>query len=291
LPWNGVKIGSQERSTAGSLANTRAMNRYGENQEETPPSPLLENEAPASINKFVLKCIAASMEGRFQRAGDMLVPWDEAVLQAEEEGRTKAERSDANAFWQANFRGHEEVRVDDFEKVFREKFELSEAAGKQLAFEVDEDNSGTVTHEEFLSAFSEISMQELAKKYEQKAASEAEAAAISKVPENVFFDKRLVCTNVRFKSKGTLTGISKERVGTLTLEHGNVVAHRFEDRQSIQVFAYNITTCVVNSIPGKAALELRGEHDHKGKTFYFQSQEDCDTLDTAIKATVLWMSE
>ena len=135
------------------------------NQEAAPPSPLLENEAPDSINIFVLKCLDGSKEGRFQRAGDMLVPWDEAILQAEEVMRAKAELSDANAFWQGSFPQQEEVRVEDFERLFSEKFNLSEAAGKQLALDVDEDNSGTITHEEFLSAFSEISMQKLAMTY------------------------------------------------------------------------------------------------------------------------------
>ena len=85
--------------------------------------------------------------------------------------------------------------------------------------------------------------------------------------------------------------MSKDRIGTLTLEHGSVVASRFEDGRSIQVFVYNITTSSSNRIPGKAALDLRGEHDQKTKTFYFQSQADCDKFDDAIKATKAWMSE
>ena len=217
------------------------------------------------INEFVLKCLNADKGDRFASADDMLTAWDDTIEKAEHTEMEKAEHTEASRFWTENLpnsgsEGDVGVEVTKFVKLFCEKFSISDAAGRKLAFAADEDGDGMLTREEFLKTFSKYGMKELAQKYETEADKEA-ASPPAGEPANSYHGpgKRLVFTDVRYKSKGLVMGGSKERIGTLTLEHGAIEARRFEGGQSIPVYNFCVeSSMLVNCNPSSNVTTTSG---------------------------------
>lgn len=92
--------------------------------------------------------------------------------------------------------------------------------------------------------------------------------------------------NVKFKSVSTFFGITKQRIGTVTFEHGVVIARRFEGGKAIPVYTFKVISSKADSITGKAAMVLRefdSGSDHKAHIFTFESQRDCDTFEAAFR--------
>ena len=107
-------------------------------------------------------------------------------------------------------------------------------------------------------------------------------------PANVYFLQRLVMNQVRFKSKGTVFGGSKDRIGTLTMQHGEIVARRFDDGQAILVYTFKVNSCQASRVAGKAYIDLT-DMGQKPRTFTFKSVQDCDEFESALKATKTWI--
>ena len=268
---------------------------YQLNTEQV-PIPLTEEEAPRQINEFVLTCLNADRGKRFASADDMLVPWDDAMDQALASTMEKAEHTEASRFWTENIgnfgsEGDEGVDVTRFVKLFCEKFSISEAAGRKLTLAADQDGNGTLTREEFLQTFSKYGMRELADKYEKEAGEEAALHRVGE-PANSYHGqgKRLLFTDVRYKSKGTLMGGSKDRIGTLQMEHGIIEARRFEGGQSILVYQFRIESSVLgNTNPSSASIEIASPQD-KTRAFTFKNPAECNQFVEAFNATKNWIS-
>jgi hypothetical protein len=273
------------------------MNVYLLNTENEPIS-LNEKEAPKQINEFVLTCLNADKNKRYESAGKMLVAWDTALNEAKDSALEKAELSEANRFWMDNFGSAGDVQgveVPSFVKVFCEKFSISEAGGKRLALAADEDGNGTLTREEFLEMFSKYDMKELAAKYEAEAEEERSKAEVQPgvEPANSYYGKgkRLVFTDVRYQSKSTLMGINKDRIGTLTMEHGKVEARRFESNESILVYEFRIQSSKLsNRKLSSATIEIASDQSNKPRTFTFQSTDEVSQFVQAFDATKTWIS-
>ena len=115
---------------------------------EKDPIPLNEKEAPKQINEFVLTCLNADKNKRYESADKMLVAWDQKLNEAKDSALEKAEVSEANRFWMDNFGSTDDVQgveVPSFVNLFCEKFSISEAGGKRLALAADADGNGTLT--------------------------------------------------------------------------------------------------------------------------------------------------
>jgi hypothetical protein len=276
------------------------MNVYLLNTENE-PIPLNEKEAPKQINEFVLTCLNADKNKRYESAGKMLVAWDNALNEATTSALEKAERSEANRFWMDNFGSAGDVQgveVPSFVKLFCEKFSISEAGGKRLALAADEDGNGTLTREEFLKMFSNTSkydMKELAAKYEAEAEEERSKAEVQPgvEPANSYYGKgkRLVFTDVRYQSKSTLMGMNKDRIGTLTMEHGKVEARRFESSESILVYEFRIQSSMLgNRTLSSATIEIASDQFNKSRTFTFKSADEVSQFVQAFDATKTWIS-
>ena len=100
-----------------------------------------------------------------------------------------------------------------------------------MAVDIDEDGNGIVEQDEFLSMFStDDNMEDVARTSCAKAETEANKLHTTVEPTNSYYSKgkRLVLSQVRFQSKGTLLGGSKDRVDTLTFQRGLVEAHRYD---------------------------------------------------------------
>ena len=269
------------------------MNVYLLNTEKD-PIPLTEEEAPKQINEFVLTCLNADKNKRYESAG-MLVAWDAALDEAKASAREKAELSEANRFWIDNFGSAGDVQgveVLSFVKLFCEKFLISEAGGQKLALAADEDGNGILTREEFLEMFSKYEMKELAAKYEAEA-EEERSKAPGVEPANSYHGKgkRLVFTDVRYQSKSTLMGMNKDRIGTLTMEHGKVEARRFESSTSILVYEFRIQSSMLgNRKLSSATIEITPDQFNKSRTFTFKSADECNQFVQAFDATKTWMS-
>ena len=280
-----------------STTDTRDRYVYLFNREKD-PIPLTEEEAPKQINKFVLTCLNADKNKRYESADRMLFAWDAALDQAKASALEIAEVSEANRFWKDNFGSTGDVQgveVPSFVKLFCEKFSISEAGGKRLALEADEDGNGTLTREEFLEMFSKYDMKELAAKYEAEAEEERSKAEAQPgvEPGNSYHDKgkRLVFTDVRYQSKSTLMGMSKDRIGTLTMEHGKVEARRFESNESILVYEFRIQSSKLsNRKLSSATIEIASDQFNKSRTFTFKSADECNQFVQAFDATKTWIS-
>jgi hypothetical protein len=297
FPFSTSTTDTKDRSTLASFQNTRALYAYQFNSEKGPVS-LTKEEAPEQINKFVLTCLNADKNKRYESADRMLFAWDAALDQAKASALEIAEVSEANRFWKDNFGSTGDVQgveVPSFVKLFCEKFSISEAAGKRLALAADEDGNGILTREEFLEIFSKYAMKELAAKYEAEAEEERSKAEAQPgvEPGNSYHrkGKRLVFTDVRYQSKGTLTSMSKERIGTLTMEHGKVEARRFESSQSILVYEFRIQDSILgNRKLTSATVEIAPDQFKKSRTFTFQSADECNQFVEAFDATKTWIS-
>ncbi len=285
------------RSTHASFQNKRDSYVYQLNAEQE-PIPLTEKEAPKQINEFVLTCLNADKNKRYESAGKMLVAWDTALNEAKDSALVKAELSEANRFWMDNFGSAGDVQgveLPSFVKLFCEKFSISEAGGKMLALAADEDGNGTLTREEFLEMFSEYDMKELAAKYEAEAEVERFKAEVQPgvEPANSYYGKgkRLVFTEVRYQSKSALMGMNKDRIGILTMEHGKVEARRLESGQSILVYEFRIQSSMLGHRKlSSATIEIAPDQFNKSRTFTFKSADEVSQFVQAFDATKTWIS-
>ena len=134
-------------------------------------------------------------------------------------------------------------------------------------------------------------MRELADKYEKEAGEEAELHRVGEQANSYHGQgKRLLFTDVRYKSKGTLMGGSKDRIGTLQMEHGIIEARRFEGGQSILVYQFRIESSVLgNSNPSSASIEIASPQD-KTRAFTFKNPAECNQFVEAFNATKNWIS-
>jgi hypothetical protein len=299
LPFSATKKAhesqdTEDRSTIDSFKKERSVNIYQSNGEDKGPIPLTEEEAPTQINDFVLTCLNAKPEERFDSAAEMLAAWDDAMTKALASTMEKAEHSEASQFWKDNFgiEGDElGVEVPRFVQLFCEKYSISAAAGNKLALMADADGNGTLTREEFLQTFSKYGMKELAEMYRREAEEEAASQPVGE-PANSYHGqgKRLVFTDVKYKSKGTSLGFSKDRIGTLTMEHGAIEARRFESGKSYVVYRFDIQSSMLDNFnPSSASLEIATPAD-KPRTFTFQSTADRNQFAQAFHTTKTWIS-
>jgi len=301
LPFSASQKDSKGRSTAASILNTRAVNLYQLNTEGS-AFPLREDEAPTQINEFILKCLEADKDNRFASADEMLDPWDEANAAVLNVVLEKAEQSEAAEFWTKHFGNKDDecgLEVSRFQKVFCEQYSISEAAGKKLSHAVDINGDGTLTREEFLKTFSSCGMVMLAKKFAQEAEGELvkdDAPEATGEPANSYHGKgrRLLFANVKFKSKGTMLGGSKDRIGSINLQNGRVEVRRFDGGQSIVVYTFDAATCSANCFPESGAIELIDPQKFtqaKGpRRFTLDSMSDCKSFESAFNATKNWMT-
>jgi len=160
LPWAG-DVDSSARSKLSTLAEGSAteMMAYVINltRPGKPPAPLDPSEAPPSISKFVLKCLAPNPTDRFATAGEMLDPWDSAVEAAK--AAAKERGTEAQCFWKAAFGEDETVEVESFKGGAMEWWAISADAAQEMANKVEAD--GSIEFEEFLKHFGECSMSEV----------------------------------------------------------------------------------------------------------------------------------
>jgi len=301
LPFSASQKDSKGRSTAASILNTRAVNLYQLNTEGS-AFPLREDEAPTQINEFILKCLEADKDNRFASADEMLDPWDEANAAVLNVVLEKAEQSEAAEFWTKHFGNKDDecgLEVSRFQKVFCEQYSISEAAGKKLSHAVDINGDGTLTREEFLKTFSSCGMVMLAKKFAQEAEGELvkdDAPEATGEPANSYHGKgrRLLFANVKFKSKGTMLGGSKDRIGSINLQNGRVEVRRFDGGQSIVVYTFDAATCSATCLPESGAIELIDPQKFtqaKGpRRFTLDSMSDCKSFESAFNATKNWMT-
>jgi hypothetical protein len=112
-------------------------------------------------------------------------------------------------------------------------------------------------------------------------------------PANSYYGKgkRLVFTDVRYQSKSTLMGINKDRIGTLTMEHGKVEARRFESNESILVYEFRIQSSKLsNRKLSSATIEIASDQSNKPRTFTFKSTDEVSQFVQAFDATKTWIS-
>ncbi len=249
--------------------------------------------------EFVRRLAQARLDEnkRYESADKMLVAWDAAFTEAKDSALKKAELSEANRFWMDNFGSAGDVQgveVPSFVKLLCEKFSISEAAGTMLALAADADGNGTLTREEFLECFGEYDMKELAAMYEadiEEVRSKAEVQPGFE-PANSYHGKgkRLVFTDVRYQSKSTLTGMNKDRIGTLTMEHGKVEARRLEGSESILVYEFRILSSMLGHRKlSSTTIEIAFDQFNKSRTFTFKSADEVSQFVQAFDATKTWI--
>ena len=144
--------------------------------------------------------------------------------------------------------------------------------------------------------FSKYDMKELAAKYEAEAEEERSKAEAQPgvEPGNSYHGKgkRLVFTDVRYQSKSaTINGFIKDRIGTLTMEHGKVEARRFESSESILVYEFRIQSSKLsNRKLSSATIEIASDQSNKPRTFTFKSTDEVSQFVQAFDATKTWIS-
>jgi len=165
LPFSSKDYETYGRSTADTIVNRDDQNHYSFNMRKTPPAPLTEEEAPESISRFILTCLASVVEKRFASAFAMLAAWDDTLEKLERASQaSKDQQSESGRFWRQNFGDVVGVEVKRFQKVCCDHFSLSEATGNRLGRAI-QDGTGTVLYHDFLNKFSEDTMQRVAGGY------------------------------------------------------------------------------------------------------------------------------
>ena len=97
---------------------------------------------------------------------------------------------------------------------------------------------------------------------------------------------------MKFKSKGTVLGSSKDRIGTLTIQHGQVQVQRYDGAQSILVYQFGAMTGTLSgSTPTSSCITIHPavNSSDKARTFTFRSQEDRTQFEEAFQATKAWI--
>jgi serine/threonine protein kinase len=294
---------------ANFTSNLMTLAQYENNKNHAKPCPLSAQEAPRPLNDFVIKCLSNRPDVRFSSASEMLEPWENAKERADKEKEEKAEQSQANIFWTQNFPGTPLAKLGIFQEIFRKTYELSDAAWANFASDIDEDENGVVDQYEFLNMLEKNacdSMEKVVQKYNNMAEMQKKEAS-SLEPANVYYSKqgkgkKLVFTDVRFHSKSTMLGISKERNGILTFQHGDIKVHRFEGNKSITEFEFEVAHTELNlqshakgiaevTFISRKATASQDPDKGKPRAFTFKTLEDCDSLVCAIEATKAWMNK
>jgi hypothetical protein len=296
----------QGRSKFANFTNLLKIAQYESNKNYAPPSPLSAHEAPRPLNVFLVKCLSREPSMRYASASEMLEPWENAKEKADKEKEEIAEQSQANIFWTQNFPGLDVVDLETFKQIFCKTYVLSEDAWANFSADIDEDGNGHADQYEFLNMLAKHAcegMEEVVQKYNSAAQKKKEEASVLE-PANVYCSKhdkakKLICTDVRFHSKGAILGGKKERVGNLTLQHGCIKVHRVEGKKSILEFEFEVAHSSLGREKGKAEITLlsikstatRDADKGKPRKFTFKNIEECDALESAFKATNTWMNQ
>jgi len=283
LPWGG-DVDSQERSKVSTLAEgtDTTMFAYILNVKRKAPAALGPSEVPPSINEFVIRCLSNKPQDRFQSAGEMLAPWDNAVELARETVRVRD--SEAQTFWKTAFGEDETVELARFKRVVVDQWSISDDAAQKLAQQVDADQSGSIELEEFLKHFSESSMEAVANQAREQATNDSAGE-----PEGVFFSKSLTLSDVQYISKGTLLAFNKkQRIGTLTLSHAEIVVRRYEGSSALVVYSFNLMRSQVSRAANASEVEIKQDAD-KPRKFTFKDTADCSAFAAAFAATKAWL--
>jgi hypothetical protein len=84
-------------------------------------------------------------------------------------------------------------------------------------------------------------------------------------------------------------GGSKDRIGTLTMEHGQVEARRLEDSNFILVYQLDIQKSRLSDLnPALTSISIVLESE-KPRPFTFKNADDCKKFVMAFKVTKAWM--
>ena len=90
-----------------------------------------------------------------------------------------------------------------------------------------------------------------------------------------------------------MLGSSKDRIGTLTIQHGQVEARRYEGGQSILVYQFSaMTGTLSDSAPTSSScitIHPAVDASEKARTFTFKSQKDRTQFEEAFQATKAWI--
>jgi len=268
LPWpfEDTSTKSTERASCSVLGEGSSEfdnMQYSMNTAKVPPTALRPDEAPASINDFVLRCLAP-VEKRFKSAGEMLKPWEDAIEAASEE----------LAFWSMSFGNTEKsVPRDDLAKKFADKFSLTQQQADKLVGDMDADSSGGISPEEMINFFSGRNMAEKVAEYKL-------AAVVVDCLKNA-----LEIEGVKFQSKGTMLGGKKDRVGMLRLHKDEVIAFRIDGRDKISVYSFRVTVSKMERIAGKPEVFVGPDAGGKSRSFTFASEKDTDRFVNAFRST------
>mmetsp|Transcript_42628 Transcript_42628/g.106646 ORF Transcript_42628/g.106646 Transcript_42628/m.106646 type:complete len:1080 (-) Transcript_42628:350-3589(-) len=276
LPWGTDDIMSEASTERASLTNVSFADEgtyinYAFNTKKNDPSPLKVEEAPASINKFVLRCLAKGVaEGRFPSAREMLEPWEAAVEAASEE----------HVFWESCFADRKEVPSSELAKGFEDKFSLTPKVAQRLLEDMDKNDDGGICFQEFEDFFSACAIADKVSEYKDKVEAEEKEAS-----NGIYIDKKLEVHNVAFQSRGTMFGGSKDRRGFLQMHKGKVVAYRYDGNQTIAVYFFEMTIADVGGLSA-ASLTLNPDNERgKPRNFTFPSAEDMQSFATAFTKT------
>uniref|UniRef100_A0A6U2IQY0 Calmodulin n=3 Tax=Hemiselmis andersenii TaxID=464988 RepID=A0A6U2IQY0_HEMAN len=280
LPWGSVfSTGSAASEASTERASITQLSTgadgdtmvYNVNCSQKDPFPLKPDEAPESINEFVLRCIANKDKGRFRDASEMLDSWLAAVDAA-------TEQSEQTKFWKESFGGKESVPSDVFAKTFEAKFSVAKQVVERLLGDMDKDNDGGISLEEFSEFFGKRAIADIVSEYKDKVATER---------TDVYIDKRLEVSPVYFQSKGTFFGGSKDRTGCMHMCKGQIVAYRFDSGCKIPVYSFDVAECQVGgmAVSGKASLTLNPDKKGKPRNFTFESEADMQAFVKGLNST------
>ena len=267
------------RTTVTDLSDQMSISQYVINLNKQEPAPFKTNEAPPSINDFVIKCLG-KQANRFKDAGAMKEPWQAALDHAENFADVGREASPAQLFWRATWGDKEQILPAEFKAVFEKPpFSLPPPALAQLVSQCDADDNGRISLEEFQDACG-------AKEPTQVAAEAAEAASLkspSRNPEGVYYEMDLVMSDVRYTGKGDFFGGKKDRDGTMTMRKGRVEVHRRENGKMDYGFDMLRTSL---KVVGDTSIELCSE---KPRKFTFKSQADFMAFQVGFGKTKAWL--
>ena len=274
--------GNSARTTVTDLSDLMSCSQYLGNLHRQDPAPLRTNEAPPSINDFVLKCLV-KQANRFRDAGAMKEPWQAALDQAEKFADVGREASPAQLFWRATWGDKDEILPAEFKAVFENPpFSLPPPALTQLVSQCDADDNGRISLEEFQDACG-------GKELAQVAAEAAEAASLkspSRNPEGVYYETDLVISDVRYATKGDVLGSlggKKDRVGSMTMKQGRVLVHRRDNGKAD--YTFDMLKASLKFLDD-TSIELCSD---KPRKFTFQSQADFISFKAGFEKTKAWL--
>ena len=263
------------RTTVSGLSTDLSNSNFISCLANRAPDPFEPKEAPPSINRFVLKCLAKEPNDRFKDAGAMKEPWQAALNEADQEA------SPAHTFWLQTWGERDEIGLADFKVVFSaHPFSLTPAALDQLVSQIDADGNSSISLDEFREACGAKNPVDVAK---EAADTASVTSPSSRDPAGIFYKSDLVMTDVRYVGKGDFFGGKKDRVGSMTLKKGKVEVHRSENGKMDFDFQLLKTSL---EVVGDTSIELCSE---KPRKFSFKSQADFLKFKEGYEKTKAWL--